>query len=152
MLVHIVRMDDISAMDEIDHKIIELLSEDARMATSDIARMLSVSRATVSTRIDRLRDRGVIRRFTVELGENEDSGLIPALLLIRLKPGDSRPVVAKLKKIPGLRDICALNGTYDLAAEIVVGSLSVLDDTLAQIRMFPDVAETNCSVRLRRFA
>ncbi|WP_107497250.1 Lrp/AsnC family transcriptional regulator [Thalassobius sp. I31.1] len=151
MLTHIVRIDDISAMDEIDHKIIELLSEDARMATSDIARMLSVSRATVSTRIDRLRDRGVIRRFTVELGENEDSGLIPALLLIRLKPGDSWPVVAKLKKIPGLRDICALNGTYDLAAEIVVGSLSALDDTLAKIRMFPDVAETNCSVRLRRF-
>lgn len=139
-------------MDDTDHEIIKLLSDDARMATSDIARRLSVSRATVQNRIDRMRDRGVIRRFTLELGENEDSGLIPALLLIRLKPGDSRPVVARLKKIAGLRDICALNGSYDLAAEITVGSLSALDETLARIRMFPDVAETNCSVRLRRFS
>jgi len=53
------------------------------MVASDIARRLSDSRATVQNGIDRLRDRGVIRRFTLELGENEDSGLIPALVLIR---------------------------------------------------------------------
>ncbi len=121
------------------------------MVASDIARRLSDSRATVQNGIDRLRDRGVIRRFTLELGENEDSGLIPALVLIRLKPSDSRPVVAKLRKMAELRDLCALNGSYDFAAEIAVGSLGALDKTLARIRMLSDVAETNCSVRLRRF-
>lgn len=57
----------ISGMDDIDLKIIELLSADARRSLADIGGSVNLSPSSVNERIRRLTASGAIRRFTVEL-------------------------------------------------------------------------------------
>ncbi|MEM9638269.1 MAG: AsnC family transcriptional regulator, partial [Pseudomonadota bacterium] len=55
-------------MDDLDQRLLALLTRDARTSTTELARALDVSRGTVQNRIGRLLARRVIHRFTVELG------------------------------------------------------------------------------------
>lgn len=54
-------------IDEIDIQILRLLNEDARRPYSDIAELIDVSQPTVSNRVERLRELGVIRGFSLNL-------------------------------------------------------------------------------------
>ena len=52
-------------LDEVDQKILELLEKDARMSLKDIAECVFLSSTAVSTRIERLKEAGVIEGFQV---------------------------------------------------------------------------------------
>lgn len=54
-------------LDAADRQILVLLEEDARRTNSDIARSVGLSPATVGERIARLRDIGVISKFTIKV-------------------------------------------------------------------------------------
>jgi Lrp/AsnC family leucine-responsive transcriptional regulator len=54
-------------LDSADKLILTLLEEDARRTNSDIARIVGLSPATIGERIARLRDVGVITRFTIKV-------------------------------------------------------------------------------------
>lgn len=51
-------------MDHIDARLLTLLQEDARMTISDLSKQLSLSRPSVTERLHRLQERGVIQGFT----------------------------------------------------------------------------------------
>lgn len=53
-------------MDDIDRKIIKLLSEDARRSLSDIGNAVGLAPSSVNERIKRLGASGILKRFTVE--------------------------------------------------------------------------------------
>ncbi|MCV9910396.1 Lrp/AsnC family transcriptional regulator [Brucella sp. HL-2] len=54
-------------MDDIDRKIIDLLSSDARRSLADIGGSVDLSPSSVNERIRRLTTSGAIRRFTVDV-------------------------------------------------------------------------------------
>ena len=54
-------------MDETDHQLISLLRQDSRLPVAALALKLQVSRGTVTNRIRRLEDEGVIVGYTVRL-------------------------------------------------------------------------------------
>lgn len=138
-------------MDEKDTELLRLLTLNARVSAAELGRALGLSRVTVQNRIDRLQKSGVIKRFTVELGQNTGGLLIDALVLIKLETGDSRPTVARLKQMLEVLSLTSVNGSFDLLAELNAASLQRLDAVLADIRMLPRVIETNSSIRLNRF-
>ena len=54
-------------MDDLDHKILQLLAENARMPVKDIAQRVSLTSPAVSSRIHRLEQEGVIGGYTAVL-------------------------------------------------------------------------------------
>lgn len=138
-------------MDKIDQELLFLLGQNARVPVSDLADQLGMARATVQNRIDRMRRDGVIARFTVELGETIENNGVEALVLLRLKSGDSRHTVARLKAMEAVLRLTSANGDYDFIAELRVAALSKLDEVLMDIRMLPQVADTNSIIRMKRF-
>lgn len=77
-----------SSLDETDVRILELLVADARRPYSDIADEVGLSPPAVSDRIDRLRESGVIRRFTVDLDRSQLRAGVPVLVTLEL-PADA---------------------------------------------------------------
>ena len=69
-------------MDELDRKILRLLSADGRMTVKDIARQVSLTSPAVSERIRRMEKTGVIAGYTVVLGDAEPKSHIDALISI----------------------------------------------------------------------
>lgn len=54
-------------LDETDIQILRLLNEDARRSYSEIAELTDVSQPTVTNRVERLRELGIIKGFTLDL-------------------------------------------------------------------------------------
>ena len=75
-------------MDELDRKILRLLSADGRMTVKDIARQVSLTSPAVSERIRRMEKTGVIAGYTVVLGDAEPKSHIDALISISVAPAD----------------------------------------------------------------
>ncbi|MCM3791799.1 Lrp/AsnC family transcriptional regulator [Priestia megaterium] len=51
-------------MDQIDAQLLSILQRDGRMTISDLSKKLALSRPSVSERLQRLQERGVIQRFS----------------------------------------------------------------------------------------
>lgn len=74
-------------IDDTDREILELLLEDSRRAFSDIAERVDLSGPAVSDRVERLQDRGLIRRFTVNLDRSMLREGQQVLVTIEAAPG-----------------------------------------------------------------
>lgn len=135
-------------MDDLDHRLLQLLTKDARTSATVLAQKLNVSRGTIQNRIDQLQHQNVIRRFTVELSAGETDTQVSAFTLIRLKAGDGKVTLQSLRRIPAILDIHTLSGSFDLVAEVRASSLTNLDGVLDRIRSLPEVAETQSHIRL----
>ena len=102
-------------MDDKDRRIVESLRENARTSTATLGRALGVSRATVQNRIDKMVSQGTILRFTIELGQPVEESAIRALVLLKASPGDTRALIARLRKITAVESFTSLNGDFDFA-------------------------------------
>lgn len=71
-------------LDEIDMEVLRLLMADARRPYSDIAESVGLSAPAVSNRIDRLREAGVIRRFTLDVDRSQLRGGVPVLVTLNV--------------------------------------------------------------------
>ena len=84
-------------LDDTDRHILRLLLEDARRPYSDIAAHVDLSAPAVSDRIDRLRDIGVIRSFTLDIDRSLLNGGMSVLVDLDVAPaaaGDVRAALA----------------------------------------------------------
>lgn len=136
-------------MDDIDRKLLLLLTKDARTPASDLARALSVSRGTVQNRIEKLQHLGIIEKFTVELGRGDSDAQVSAFALIHLNANDEAVIRASLRRIDEVVQVSTISGVFDLVVELRCQSLARLDTVLDTIRAMPDVADTQSHIRLR---
>lgn len=67
-------------LDETDMDILRLLSENARRPFSDIAEEVGLSGPAVSDRVQRLREAGVIDRFTVDVDHSQLQAGVPVFV------------------------------------------------------------------------
>ncbi|MHB9286049.1 winged helix-turn-helix transcriptional regulator [Halobacteriales archaeon Cl-PHB] len=80
-------------LDDTDRRILELLLEDGRRPYREIAEDVDLSPPAVSDRVDRLRELGLIRRFTVDLDRSLLQEGVPVLVTVDAKAG-AAPAVA----------------------------------------------------------
>ena len=80
-------------LDETDLEILRLLLADARRPYSDIAEAVDLSPPAVSDRVARLREAGVIRRFTLDVDRSQLREGIPVLVELALDAGSEVPSV-----------------------------------------------------------
>ena len=73
-------------MDKLDKRILEELQLDARSSFTKIAQKIGVSTATVSERVKRLTEKGIICGYTAVLNTSE-LGLVTLITKIKTKPG-----------------------------------------------------------------
>ncbi len=108
-------------LDDTDRQILRLLLADARRPYSDIADHVGLSPPAVSDRIDRLRELGVIRSFTVDIDRSVLRDGVPVLIDIDVPPGETAHVHE------GLRGLDAVEHTFETADGHVVVQTSVVD-------------------------
>lgn len=134
-------------LDDIDLKIIELLQKDGRMSFIEIGKKVGLSEGAVRRRIKLLHERGVIKRFTIEV----DRGYgVSAITFIELDYSSSaKDVVNKVAKVPGVETVYELTGRFDAIAIISAPSISELNERIDSIRNIEGVKSTETAVILR---
>lgn len=92
-------------LDETDAEILRLLVEDARRPYSDIAEAVDLSAPAVRDRIDRLREVGIVRRFTVDVDRSQLRSGVPVLVDIAVAPSDLERVRSSLVAADGVEHV-----------------------------------------------
>ena len=101
-------------MDSTDLQLLALLRQNARSSVATLAHQLGVSRGTVTNRVRRLEDRGVITGYTVQL--RPDAAVadgIRAWMSIAVEGNQTRAVIATLLGEPGVAELHDTNGRWD---------------------------------------
>ena len=135
-------------LDETDRRLIAALRDDGRASISTLSVTLDLARGTVRTRLDRLVETGVIRRFTIDLAIAHEPAAVRAVMTIELQGRMSRGVISALTKMPEITALHTTNGAWDLVAEIRVASLPDLDRILREVRAVQGVANSETSILL----
>ncbi len=131
-----------------DKELIALLSTNSRESTANLARMLGMSRTTVTSRIERLEKRGVITGYTVQFNQDYERGRIQAQVMISSNPKSSAHIVRTLKKIPAIKALHAVNGSYEMLALISAESTQHLDQVLDLVGNIDGISKTTSSIIL----
>lgn len=140
--------DDLS---ETDRGLIAALRADARLPVAALAHRLGISRATVTSRLRRLEDAGVIVGYTVRLRPDAEPERISAWMSIAVEGNETRAVVASLLGEPGISALYDTNGRWDLLAELQAPDLAELANVLERIRLIKGIASSETSIHLKRY-
>jgi DNA-binding Lrp family transcriptional regulator len=138
-------------MDSTDLQLIALLRQDARATVAQLAHKLGVSRGTVTNRLKRLEDDGVITGYTVRLRPDTEPNLITAWMSITVDGNQTREVIAHLLGEPGVASLHDTNGRWDLLAELRAGNLNELASVLERVRLINGIAGTETSIHLQTY-
>ena len=119
-------------LDETDRRILRLLLEDARRPYSDIASHVDLSPPAVSDRIDRLREMGVIERFTVEIDRSRLRNGTPVLAHVSVDPNDAAAVASALVERDDVEHVFrTADGTVTFQASVETHDVTdLLDDAV----------------------
>ena len=131
-----------------DAKLIALLRANAREPTASLARKLGLARSTVQERIARLEREGTIRGYTVRLSDAADSAKLRAVVMIETDPKRADRALLELKKMPEVRSLAAVAGTFDLIAAVETETPARIDALLDRIGRASGVARTVSSIVL----
>lgn len=135
-------------LDDTDRKLLNLLRADARESVSALARKLELARSTVQERIARLERMGVIAGYTIRSGEDFAERQIAAHVMISVDPKMAASVTGDLKKMPEVRSLAAISGTFDMMAEVAAETTAKIDTTLDAIGHLKGVQKTMSSIVL----
>ncbi|WP_321389798.1 Lrp/AsnC family transcriptional regulator [Emcibacter sp.] len=135
-------------MDNLDRSLLEILTLDARKSISTLAGALKVSRATVTDRISKLEQRGIIEGYTLRINREFSPKKITAHVMITVVPKLETQVIEQLKKIHGIQSIFTVSGMYDLIAVLQKDSTEELDSEIDFIRETAGVEKTVTNVIL----
>lgn len=113
-------------LDEVDVGIIEAMQEDGRALLKDIARKVGVSLPTVRSRIQRLTDLGIIRKFSLVVNPDKFYGKVRALLLLQVSPKITTEAAATLSKLVNCREVFLTVGPSNVVLKIEAESISEL--------------------------
>jgi Lrp/AsnC family transcriptional regulator, leucine-responsive regulatory protein len=130
-------------IDETDRLIVRLLSENARMPVSELARKVGLSGPSTSERIRRLENNGIISRFTVELDLAALGYPLQAIVRIKPRPGNMHIVEDMILNEPGFLDCDKVTGDDCFVTRLALRSISDLDPILLP---FHEKAETNTAI------
>ena len=138
----------VSNMDNLDQKLLALLQDNARTATTELARRLGVSRSTIQSRLKRLESQNIIEGYTVKLHDEYEKNSLMAHVLIEATQKLSGQTFVALGKLTQLTSLFAISGDYDMIAMVRASSPLELNQLLDRIAVMPGVVRTNSSVIL----
>ncbi|MCA9813270.1 MAG: Lrp/AsnC family transcriptional regulator [Nitrosarchaeum sp.] len=134
--------------DKIDEKIIEFLKEDARESFVDIGKKLKLSESAVRRRVKQLVDNGTIKKFTLDLG---DENTTSAIVLVSVDSAtDTSKVSLKLAKLDGIKTVYEITGQYDITTIISATNIAEINTSIDALRKIPGVVDTNTVIILRK--
>jgi Lrp/AsnC family transcriptional regulator, leucine-responsive regulatory protein len=118
------------SLDELNVRILEELTADPRLRTTELARRLGVSAPTVRERVTRLEESGVIRGYRLEV----DPGALglPVAAWVRLRPGPGQiPKIIELaRRTPEVVECHRISGEDCFLMRVQVAAIAGLEDVL----------------------
>lgn len=130
-------------LDSVDVQLLYSLETDARISIADLARSLNMSAPSVSERLRRLEESGVIQGFTVEVDPKMLGYSLAFYIRIRPIPGKLSKVVSLIAEIEEIVECDRITGDDCFIAKAYLRSTDELERIINQLIPY---SQTNTSM------
>lgn len=121
-------------MDDLDHKILQLLAENARMPVKDIAQRVSLTSPAVSSRIHRLEQEGVIGGYTVVLRHPDAPARVEALISVLVDAATRASFLTMIEQEPQVLQCFRVTGSYNFIIKVSCTDIDALEHLLTKMQ------------------
>ena len=137
-------------IDDLDKKILETISQNARVPFKDVAVDCGVSRAAIHLRVQHLIDMGIISGSCYEIDVRRLGYKTCTYIGIRLERGSMyKEVVERLREIPEVVECCYTTGPYSILAKMYSNDNEHLMQLLnGRVQEIPGVVSTETMIVL----
>ena len=141
----------LSGLDELDRKILDLLTQNARYTYSELGERLGISRVAVKNRMDALEARGVIEGYTVIVNPQRLGSAVSCYYEIETRPETFAQVAALLDACPTVTQIYRVTGECRLHVHAVSADQEEMERFLSTVLdRLPGVTRLSTNVILSR--
>lgn len=130
-------------MDELNTKLLEILTNNSRESFLKISKNLGVSEGTIRQRVKKLQKQGIIKSFTIKI-QNES-----AIIAISTSPKIKTEIITKKIK-EHAKETYEISGKYDIFAIITAKSNEEINDKVEKIRSINGVLDTETFTILKK--
>jgi DNA-binding Lrp family transcriptional regulator len=107
-------------IDELDARLIELLTAEPRVGVLEASRRLGVARGTIQARLDRLQARGVVTGYGPDIDPAALGHGVSAFVTLEIRQaGGHDPVADRLADIPEVLEMHTITGAGDMLCRVV---------------------------------
>lgn len=136
-------------MDEIDRKIAELLSRDARQSLAQIGAQVGLSTSAVNDRVRRMTERGAIRAFRADIAPEALDLPIAAFVWVALAEGVDegafRIAMTEAREVTACHHV---TGPWSYLVQVRVGGLAGIEGFLGRLKSAGWIARSETMIAL----
>lgn len=139
-------------LDEIDTQILELLQDNGRMKRNEIAEHVGLSLPSVSERMRKLEERGVIEGYHATLAPKRLNFDIAAFISVRVDGSKNyEAFIDRATALPEVLEVHSITGEGSHLLKVRLKNTGALERLLYQIQRWPGVHGTLTSMVLSTF-
>jgi len=131
------------SIDQTDFQILRELESNGRIPISELATIVGMSGPSVTDRIRRMENAGIIRKFTIDIDLAGLGYELEAIVRIKPRPGNLHLVEQMICDEEKFTSCDTVTGDDCFVCRLVFGSMKDLDPILGK---FHDRAETNTAI------
>jgi DNA-binding Lrp family transcriptional regulator len=139
---------DKRTLDALDVALLDALRRHPRAGALELSRLTGVARATVSARLQRLEDTGVITGYGPDVDVAAAGFGVQAFVTLEIAQGAIEDVQRDLENIPGLLEAHATTGSGDVLCRVAASSHEALQQVLVDLNRSPAVVRSTSVVAL----
>jgi DNA-binding Lrp family transcriptional regulator len=136
------------SLDTLDVSLLAALREHPRAGALELSRITGVARATVSSRLQRMEDAGVITGYGPDVDVSAAGFGVEAFVTLEIAQGAIEDVQRDLEAIPGLLEAHATTGSGDVLCRVAAESHEALQQVLVDLNRSPAVVRSTSVVAL----
>lgn len=123
-------------MDHIDLKLISLLQENARYSIKDLAEKVFLSAPSVSSRMEKLEQAGIITGYRAEVNELKLGYPITAFINLTMEPNQKPVFYPFIESCPNVLECNCVTGHYSMLIKVAYPSTQELDTFIGRLQEF----------------
>lgn len=136
-------------LDEIDLQILELLQNNARIKRSALAEKVDLTIPAVSDRINKLEEKGLIKRYTAQIDFKKAGYDVTAFIFVFMESSKYyHSFTQKAMNEPEILECHSITGEGSHLLKVVTENTSTLEKILSKIQAWPGVTGTKTNVVL----
>ncbi|MFC9228777.1 Lrp/AsnC family transcriptional regulator [Streptomyces decoyicus] len=137
-------------MDDVDRELVALLQQDATQAYAALGKAVGLSAGAAHERVRKLRERGVIRRTTVDVDPAALGRGVLAFVMVESSAwmGDS---AAAFLAVPEIQEAHVIAGSASVLVKVRTATTEGLQDVLRRLYAIEGVSGTQAVISLETF-
>lgn len=120
-------------LDEYDYKILQILTENARLSYAEIGRKISLSQSATKERVLNLVDNGVIKGFDAAIDHTKLGYKLKVIISMKFKNDEFKQFIANLHQFHEILSCKRITGEYCLMMECVLKDSSHLENLIDRL-------------------